>query len=98
MQDVPGVQVDYHRHVAMPLVHGKLVDADASDPAQSSLCRPALQMFLEDAFDRVPTHAQQPGHLFDGHQAAQLCEVAPESPLVYRRFPSANGIGSRGVR
>ena len=61
---------------------GDLVDGEVTQVLELGLGEATCQVPLLDVLDHVPADAQVPGHVLDGHMAAQLQGVALEGAGV----------------
>jgi len=72
MEYLACLQVQDHGHVVMALADGKLVHRDIAHRPQLAPEQLGLQVLLEQVFDQIPAHPQQPGYLLDVSNPAQV--------------------------
>src|SRR3974390_594845 len=71
-------EVQDDRHVPMALGDGDLINGDLAEVPQLGLGVASAQVTFLDVLDDVPTDAQVPGHVEDGHAPRQFQGIALE--------------------
>lgn len=80
VEDLPCLQVQHHRHVAVSFVGGELVHGEEPDLPKLSSAVAFLQVGLEHILHQVPAHPQILGRVLHGCDATQVHDEPAQSP------------------